>query len=315
MNVDAKGVADDLRRAGIERVVVNASLAELTTLRVGGPAGALVIAESTAELAHVARLCHERDMPWLVVGRGSNLLVDDAGFSGVAIQLGRGFRQVTIDGVEVSSGAAQPLPALARQVAAAGLKGFAWAAAVPGSLGGAVRMNAGAHGGQMADHLRWVDVFDMESVGERRIAASEISFGYRTTSIAPSIIVVEATLEFARGDAQAIGAEIDEIRAWRRAHQPLNEPNCGSVFVNPPGESAGRLIEEAGCKGLHVGGAQVSEMHANFVVTRPGATAADVRAVIEMVQQRVRRHCGVDLQTEVVTIGKANPSDAVAGEA
>lgn len=314
MSLDLRRVATTLRRAGIDRVELDVPLGPMTTLRVGGPADVGVVVEDEQQLILVARACGAHGLPWLVIGRGSNLLVPDAGFAGVAIRLGRGFRQVTIDDRLVVAGAAQPLPVLAQQVAAAGLRGFAWAAAVPGSIGGAVRMNAGAHGGQMADHLRWVDVVDMTSAAAQRVGASDLSFGYRTTSLPASMVVVRASLELDTGDAAAVRAEIEEIRAWRRAHQPLNEPNCGSVFVNPAGESAGRLIEEAGCKGLRRGGARVSEIHANFVVTTPEATAADVEALISAVRQRVHDHRGVWLDTEVVMVDATGLIDTPAGD-
>lgn len=280
-------------------VVGDAPLAELTTLRVGGPARIRVTAETDDDLAAVGRAVADDEVPWLVVGRGSNLLVADAGWPGVVIVLGRGYRGVEIDGSTVHAGAAEPLPALAARVAAAGLGGFAWAAAVPGSLGGGVRMNAGAHGGEMSQALVEVDVFRLRSQVREVWPVAALQLRYRHSELPDDGVVVAATLRFPPADAAAVKAEIAEIRAWRRAHQPINEPNCGSVFTNPPGDSAGRLVDQAGGKQLSVGGASVSQQHANFIVTRPGATAADVYRLIRNLQDLVEDHAGVRLHPEV----------------
>ncbi len=299
--VDA--LVDDLLDVCEGPVRGQASLAELSTLRVGGPARALVTAESDQDLAAVGRACHGHGVPWTVVGRGSNLLVADHGWPGVAIQLGTRFRGVEIDGGRVRAGAAEKLPVLAVRVADAGLTGFAWACAVPGSLGGAVRMNAGAHGGEMADHLVEVEIVRLRTGTRETWPAATLGLGYRSSALPDDAVVVGASLELAVGDAGTVREEIRSIRAWRRTHQPLNEPNCGSVFTNPVGGSAGRLIDEAGLKGHRVGGAQVSTRHANFIVTRAGATASDVAALIRDVQQRVRADSRVELVPEVARIG------------
>jgi UDP-N-acetylmuramate dehydrogenase len=296
-------LVEDLRAAGVEQVRPQATLAELTTLRVGGPARVLVVAERDGDLTAVGRVGREHGLPWAVIGRGSNLLVADAGWPGIAIQLGRGFRGLELDGARVRAGAAEPLPVLAVRIADAGYAGFAWACAVPGTLGGAVRMNAGAHGGDMAGHLVEVEVVRLASGVRETWPLAALGLSYRHSQLPDDAVVVQATMHLERGDAAEIRAEIDGIRAWRRTHQPLNEPNCGSVFTNPPGASAGALIEAAGLKGTVVGGARVSERHANFIVTRPGATAADVHALIELVIARVREHAGVDLVPEVAHLG------------
>ncbi|MEX0831255.1 MAG: UDP-N-acetylmuramate dehydrogenase [Nitriliruptoraceae bacterium] len=307
MTSNAPTIADSLHAAGVSDVRPEYPLAALTTLRVGGPARVFVSADDEVALRAISRVCRDLDVPWIVIGRGSNLLVSDEGFPGIAVQLGRGWRGVDIVEDHVIAGGAEPLPTLAQRVADGGLSGFSWGAAVPGTLGGAVRMNAGAHGGQIADHLRWADVVDMSQAHSRRIDASEFSFGYRTSGLPEDVIVVRARLDLIRADAATVRQEIADIRAWRRVHQPLNEPNCGSVFVNPDAASAGMLIETAGCKGMTVGGASVSARHANFVVTRPGATAADVHALIIAVQRRVAEHSGVLLATEVVMVGDFGP--------
>lgn len=280
-----------------------ASLAALSTLRVGGSARVLVTAEDDRDLAAVGRVCLARGLPWAVIGRGSNLLVADRGWPGVAIQLGKGFRGVEMGGDRVRAGAAEPLPVLAVRVADAGRAGFAWACAVPGSLGGAVRMNAGAHGGEMADHLVEVEVVRLRTGTRETWPTAALGLGYRSSTLPDDGVVVGATLELPPGEPDAIRREIDTIRSWRRANQPLNEPNCGSVFTNPVEGSAGQLIEASGLKGTGVGGARVSERHANFIVTRVGATAADVAGLIELVQQRVLAASGIHLVPEVARLG------------
>ncbi len=280
-----------------------ASLAELSTLRVGGPARALVTAESDHDLAAIGQACLRHGVPWTVIGRGSNLLVSDHGWPGVAIQLGTRFRGVEIDAGSVRAGAAEKLPVLAVRVADAGLTGFAWACAVPGSLGGAVRMNAGAHGGDMAKHLVEVEIVRLRTGIRETWPAATLGLGYRSSVLPDDAIVVAASLLLEAGDADTVREEIRSIRSWRRAHQPLNEPNCGSVFTNPVDDSAGRLIDEAGLKGHREGGAQVSTRHANFIVTRSGATAHDVERLIRLIQDRVRETSGVELVPEVARLG------------
>lgn len=284
-------------------VRAQAPLGPLTTLRVGGPARVLVEVACDADLAAVGRAAAAHRVGWLIVGRGSNLLVADAGWPGIAVLLGRSYRGVEVAGTTVRVGAAEPLPTLAVRLADAGLTGFAWGCAVPGTVGGAVRMNAGAHGGEMADHLVSVEVVRLRTGVRETWPVAVLGLRYRRSELPDDAIVVAATLALTPGAPEAIRAEIDSIRRWRREHQPLNEPNCGSVFTNPPGDAAGRLIDAAGGKAIAVGGARVSQRHANFVVTRPGATAADVRAVLHAVRERVAATSGVELRTEVVMVG------------
>jgi UDP-N-acetylmuramate dehydrogenase len=290
-------------------IVVGAELALLTTLRVGGAADALVTVEDEPGLLRTVGAATALDIPLLVLGRGSNLLVGDAGWPGVVLRLGAGFRGLRIEGTTVHAGAAEPMPSVAVQTAQASLAGFAWGAAVPGSMGGGVRMNAGAHGADMADSLVTARVLDARTgvVGEWDLARLEL--GYRRSALTPSSIVTSVTIELAPGDRVEVLAEIDAIRTWRREHQPLSRPSCGSVFTNPPGASAGALIEGAGLKGTRVGGAEISTTHANFIVTSPGARAADVEALIALVIDRVRERTGIALHTEVVR------PDAAAGPA
>ena len=283
------------------------ALGSHTTLRVGGPTRAFVVAEQDEDLRTVGTVCRERGLPWVIVGRGSNLLASDTGWPGVAVHLGRGFRGVELLDRGVRAGAAEPLPALAIRVADAGFSGFAWGCAVPGTVGGAVRMNAGAHGGEISQHLVEVDIIRLGTGVRETWPAEALSLGYRHSELPSDAVVVAATLAFSRAEPAEVRAEIAEIRSWRRRNQPLNQPNCGSVFTNPPGDSAGRLIELTGLKGLRRGGAQVSQRHANFIVTQPGATAEDVHALICTIQRRVLERTGVRLRPEVTQVGAFPP--------
>lgn len=294
---------DDLTARGVADVVAGTELARLTTLRVGGPARALVTAQRDGDLAAVGEVCRSRGLDWLVVGRGSNLLVADAGWPGIAVQLGRRYRGLEPEGDVVRVGAAEPLPALAVRLADRGYAGFAWAVAVPGTIGGAVRMNAGAHGSQLANHLVEVDVVRLATGVRETWPVDLLGLRYRHSELPDDAVVVAATLRLPTGDAEEIREEILSIRAWRREHQPSNEPTCGSVFTNPEGDSAGRLVDACGGKGLGVGGARISERHANFIVTTPGATAADVHELIMLVRDRVAERFGVQLRAEVVMRG------------
>jgi UDP-N-acetylmuramate dehydrogenase len=299
--------ADLLRRLeaiGGVTVEPGASLRAHTTLKVGGPAMALVTAESLDGLVELAHVCAARATPVLVLGKGSNVLVADRGFPGVVLTLGRAFRRVEVDGEQVVAGAAEPMPILARAVAREGLGGLAFGVAIPGSLGGAVRMNAGAHGGELRDVLEWAEAVRFGDHGRvQRFSPGELSMSYRHTELPPDAVVIRAGLRLRQADPAGLAAEMAEMKQWRREHQPVNEPSCGSVFRNPPGDSAGRLVEAAGLKGHRVGGAAISPRHANFITTEPGATAADVWQVIEDARAGVQAAFGVDLRTEVVLVG------------
>ena len=280
------------------------SLAAHTTLRVGGPAAAFVRAEAVEDLAAVADVCVRHGVDWLVLGRGSNLLIADEGWPGVVVTLGRGFRGVEVDGDQVVAGAAEPMPVLATAVARHGLGGLAFGTAIPGTLGGAVRMNAGAHGRELRDVLRWAEVARLSRGGTvERLPAAGLGMRYRHTALPADAVVVRARLALRHADSDELAAEMAEMRRWRREHQPINQPSCGSVFRNPDGDSAGRLIDAAGMKGYTVGGARVSPVHANFITAAPGARAADVHAVIVAVRDAVAAHSGVRLETEVVLAG------------
>lgn len=299
---------DDLAaalEAGLTGAVARAEpLADHTTLRVGGPAAALVTAESPDDLVVVAQVCAAHDRPWLIVGKGSNLLVADEGWPGVAVVLGRAFKGVELDGDAVEAGGAEPMPGLATKVGRQGLAGLAFGIAIPGTVGGAVRMNAGAHGGELSEVLVWAEVARLARGGQlERIPVADLQMRYRHTALPDDAVVVRARLQLEQASAEEIDEAMAEMRQWRRDHQPLSEPSCGSVFRNPEGDSAGRLIEAAGMKDHRVGSARVSPVHANFITVDDDGRAADVRRVIRDVQDAVRRHHGIELVTEVVDVG------------
>jgi UDP-N-acetylmuramate dehydrogenase len=275
-------------------------LAPLTSFRVGGSAALFVEAEDDDDLAAVAATTEATHVPFAVIGKGSNVLISDRGFPGIVIRLGRGYRWAARDAVTVSAGGAMPLPALAGVAMRHRLSGLEFGVAIPASLGGAVKMNAGAHGRSMSDVLDRVEVFLLAPAGGRRsIPVDEAGFRYRASALPSTAVVVGATVTLAPGDDDGIRERMEEAREWRRRTQPLAEPNCGSVFKNPEGAHAAQLIEAAGAKGLRIGGAQVSEKHANFIVTDPDASSADVWTLVERVRELVALRSGIRLETEV----------------
>jgi UDP-N-acetylmuramate dehydrogenase len=307
---DVERVERILARKVSGRVRVAQSLAPFTTFRVGGPAALFVEPEDEGDLSALSEAIGESGVPFMVLGKGSNVLIADAGFPGIVVRLGKAFRWSREEGDGLSAGAAMPLPALAGIASSAGLSGLEFGVAIPGSLGGAVRMNAGAHHRSMSDVLERVELFSIGS-GERSTRlAPELSFRYRGSALPSDAIVLSAAVALEPRSAEAIREEMDEAREWRRRTQPLAEPNCGSVFKNPEGESAARLIEAADGKGLSVGGARVAEKHANFIVTSEGARAADVLELIGKVQGIVAARFGIRLETEVHLVGHFDPAPA-----
>jgi UDP-N-acetylmuramate dehydrogenase len=292
------------RPVGLRRDV---SMADRSTYRVGGPAALLVEVADRAALDEVGKAVAASGVEVLVVGRGSNLLVADAGFDGLVVVLGEGFATVDVNGTAVRAGAAASLPVVARQTASAGLTGFEWAVGVPGSVGGAVRMNAGGHGSDMAACLRGVHVLDLATGEDGWMPVAALELSYRHSSLAPTQVVVDAELALSPGDRADAEAQIAEIVRWRREHQPGGS-NAGSVFTNPPGDSAGRLIEESGAKGLRVGTAAVSTKHANFIQADEGGRADDVVELMGELQRRVETAFGIRLHAETRLVGFGDKS-------
>ena len=278
-------------------------LGPLTTYRVGGPANIFIDVASARDLRAIATVVAHRRVPVSIVGRGSNLLVADAGHPGLVLHLGESFDTISDLGSGLMRlGGAAALPVAARQLTAGGLGGFEWAVGVPGSLGGAVRMNAGGHGADMAASVRRVRIVDLWRGDEYDLDAAELAFAYRSSSIEPAQLVVSADLVLSEGDPDRGQAMLREIVRWRRDHQPGGQ-NAGSVFTNPDGDSAGRLIDAAGLKGFRIGSAEVSRKHANFIQVDAGGTAADVVAVMRAVIRRVADTSGVTLHAETRMIG------------
>jgi len=296
-------LAEGIMRAAGSRVRPGFPLAPVTSFRLGGPAALYLEVESDDDLAGAAEAVARAAVPWTIVGKGSNLLVSDAGFPGLVLRLGKRFRWAAREGSLLRAGGAMPLPALAGVALSHGLSGLEFAVAIPATLGGAVRMNAGAHQGSMDRVLETLDLFSMPNGERHRLPANEAGFSYRRSALPEGSIVVGATVALHPGEPARIRGEMEAARTWRRQTQPLAEPNCGSVFKNPEGDHAARLVEGVGGKELAVGAARVSAKHANFIVAGPGATASDVLRLIEQIQERVRERFGVSLEREVQLVG------------
>lgn len=315
----AAGPGDGATATGAPAVALDALLADAgfdgdvrrgeplsrhTTYRIGGPARYLVDAHSPEALAALVGACQAEGVPWMVLGRGSNLLVADEGFDGVAITLGCGFCSLAIDAAahRCTAGAGALLSAAVREAARAGCSGLEFAVGTPGTIGGALRMNAGTRDEGIGMRVASVAVLQPDGAVVRR-AGSDVEWGYRSTSFAPDEVILGCELALSPGDPAAIRRAMDDKLARRKRTQPLGKPSCGSVFRNPEGGSAGALIDGLGLKGASVGGARVSDVHANFIVNEGGATAADVRALIELVQQKVLDAYGIELTLEVRLVG------------
>ncbi|WP_400767325.1 UDP-N-acetylmuramate dehydrogenase [Methylosinus sporium] len=287
------------------RLSANEPLAPLTWFRVGGPAQLLFSPADEDDLAYfLARL--PREIPVTVIGLGSNLIVRDGGVPGVVVRLtAKGFGAITVEeGERIRVGAAVPDVKLARAAADAGIDGLAFYRGIPGGVGGALRMNAGAHGGETKDAL--IEARGVDRSGNARVYANaDLGFSYRHSDAPDDVIFTQALYQGRKGDPATILAEMERITQAREASQPIREKTGGSTFANPPGHKAWQLIDEAGCRGLVIGDAQVSEMHCNFLVNRGQATAADVEALGEEVRRRVREKSGVVLRWEIKRIGLA----------
>lgn len=296
------GARDHLASRG--RLSEHVPLAGYTTYRFGGPARYFVTAESEADVADAGRLAAEEGIPLLALGRGSNLVIADEGFAGVVIHSGEGLSGIRFEGEGmVVVGAGRPLPLLARETVRRGLGGLEFYTGIPGSVGGAVRMNAGCHGSETADWLVDARVVDLGSGRASALTPEDLALAYRHSDLSDDDFVVGARFRTVP-IAPAAGEEaIREITRWRRDHQPGGTLNAGSVFKNPPGDHAGRLIDAAGLKGLRIGGAEISERHANFFVAHPGATARDVYRLVSEVRRRVLDDFGVALVVEIRFVG------------
>ncbi len=285
-------------------VKLDEPMARHTTYRIGGPARAFAEVNSIAALGTLLKVCAEEGLPYYVAGKGSNLLVSDAGYKGVVLSLAGEFRtwRFSDEDAMVTVGAGTMLSRLVQEVFHNGLTGMEFAVGTPGTVGGALVQNAGTATDWVGSRVVSATTYCLEQ-GLRRYVATDLEWGYRSSSFAPGEVLVECELRLERGYPGNINERMSELLRRRKESQPLEFPSCGSVFVNPEGESVARLIEEAGLKGLRHGDAQISEKHANFIVNRGNATAADVLALIAKVKEEVRGRYGVELQTEVKLLG------------
>jgi UDP-N-acetylmuramate dehydrogenase len=285
------------------RALANQPLAELTWFRVGGPAQLLFMPDDEADLAYfLGRLPEEFSVT--VIGLGSNLIVRDGGVPGVVVRLGRGFNAIAVDGARIRGGGAVPDVKIARAAQEAGIAGLSFMRGIPGAIGGALRMNGGAYGRETKDVL--VEARAVDRRGRVHVLGNaEMHYAYRHCGAPDDYIFTEALLAGERGDSKLIAAEMEKITEARESTQPVKSRTGGSTFKNPPDRKAWQLIDAAGCRGLTNGGAQVSEMHCNFLINRGSATAADIEGLGELVRRRVEQHSGIELEWEIARIGVA----------
>lgn len=286
------------------RIYTNEPMKNHTTFRVGGSADFFVVPKTKEEVKNIVALCQEMDMPYYVLGNGSNLLVGDKGYRGVIVQIYKEMNTIQVEENRMKVQAGALLSKIGSAALEAGLTGFEFAAGIPGTMGGAVSMNAGAYGGEMKDVL--YDVTVLTPAGEIiTLQKEELELGYRTSIVArKSYIVLEATIVLEKGDKEAIKARMDELRGLRTAKQPLEYPSAGSTFKRPEGYFAGKLIQDSGLRGFQVGGAQVSEKHCGFVINKENATAADILELMRQVSAIVKEKFGVELEAEVKRLGE-----------
>ena len=297
-------IIDELQQTlGEDLVLRNAPMREHTTFRVGGPADALVLPRTAQDAQRALELCRGLGVPVLVLGNGSNLLVRDGGIRGIVMQFASQFADIAVQGNRVYAQAGALLSAVAAAASRAQLTGMEWASGIPGSIGGAAAMNAGAYGGEMKDIIESVTAVTPDAQ-ILVLSNQEMAFAYRHSAASDgALVVVDVLLALQSGEADRIQAMTAEYTAARRTKQPLEYPSAGSFFKRPAGYFAAKLIEDAGCKGLSVGGAMVSAKHAGFIVNTGGATAQDVLDLAALVVQRVREHVGVTLEMEVKVVG------------
>lgn len=281
----------------------NVPLGPLTTYKSGGPSRLYASPDGPEQLSRIARATRALDLPLLVLGRGSNLLVADSGFDGVTIQMATGFADISYDGLEVRAGAGAPLPRVARGSVDAGIAGLEFFVGVPGSVGGAVRQNAGCFGVETRDRLVSVDIVAMNSGDSFTADADSLGLEYRKSNLAPDWVVVSAVFAGTGTDVSGSNEELRRITRWRKENQPGGTLNAGSVYKNPPGTTAGYLIDSAGLKGFALGEVSVSERHANFFVATQQATSQQIRDLIFEVRRLVAERTGVLLEPEIQMVG------------
>lgn len=291
-----------------ENLILFPDMSRYTSFRAGGHAEMLAVPQSIDELRHTLRVLSEENAEYMIMGNGTDILVKDEGYDGVIVKLGEAFAEINVPGNEgcmINAGGAALLSSVAKAALAAELTGFEFASGIPGSLGGAVFMNAGAYGGEMKDVVRSVNVISRNGKNERVLTPDQLDFAYRHSAIQSSgDIVTEVQLEFAKGRVDEIAEKMRELAAKRNEKQPVSLPSAGSFFKRPEGYFAGTLIQEAGLKGVSVGDAQVSPLHAGFIVNNGKATATDIILLMKLVQNTVYDKSGVWLEPEVRIIGR-----------
>lgn len=292
------------REFGSDRVLLEEPMKRHTTFRIGGPAEVFVMPGNLEEMQRILEICRTEDLPYFILGNGSNLLVSDKGYQGVVVQLYRNFGQIRVEDSRIHAQAGALLSGIAAAAREASLTGFEFAGGIPGTLGGAVVMNAGAYGGEMKDVLKEVTVLTPEG-GVLTLQADELHMGYRTSVIKEAdYIVLEAVISLEKGDQEEIRSRMQELAGMRTSKQPLSYPSAGSTFKRPEGYFAGKLIMDSGLRGYQVGGAQVSEKHCGFVINTGNATAKDVTTLMSDVQRIVMEKFGVKLEPEVKFLGE-----------
>lgn len=291
-----------LRESLAGSVRADEPMARHTTYRIGGPAAIFAECDTVGDLHAAVSILDSEDVPWTVLGKGSNLLVSDEGYRGAVLVLGRDFKHHEIDGEHIRAGAAVSLGVIVQDAFREGLSGLEFAVGVPGTLGGALAMNAGGRDQWIGSIVESVTVLDPQA-GLLGVRGDEVKWGYRRSDLGARGVIVEASLRAEKGDRDVIRRVMEASLNRRRKSQPLGMPSAGSVFVNPPNDSAGRLVEAAGLKGFAIGAARVSDVHANFIVNTGRARAADVVAVIRHVRETVEEEYGVELQPEIRFLG------------
>jgi UDP-N-acetylmuramate dehydrogenase len=285
------------------RLEANRPLADLTSFRIGGPADLFVTVENDGELMTAMASAHRHEIPAMCLGAGTNLLISDRGVRGLVVKLGASFGRIVIDGGNVTAGAAMQFGAMVETVVDRGLAGLEFGEGIPGTVGGGLVMNAGAFGGEMARVVTLVHGVTIDGLA-RALTTDEVNFAYRRTDLPPRFVITRVDFVLAHGDREELRARMMDLRSKRAARQPHGLPNAGSVFKNPPGNFAGRLLESVGLKGARMGGAAFSGQHANFIVNLGGARADEVRELIELARSRVMESTGVTLEPEVRLIGE-----------
>jgi UDP-N-acetylmuramate dehydrogenase len=297
-----KALEGELRAKFGARIRAAMPLAELTSFRIGGPADLFVAVEDESELMHAKAAAYRASVPCFCLGAGTNLLVSDRGMRGLVVRLGDGFGKIKIDGTRVVAGAGAAFGTLVQTVVDRGLEGLEFGEGIPGSVGGGLVMNAGAFGGEIAKVVTLVH--GVTEAGEAiALTKDDVKFSYRRTQLPNHFVITRVDFELAHGDRERLATRVAELKSKRAARQPRGVPNAGSIFKNPPGNFAGKLLEGAGLKGTRLGGAAFSDQHANFIVNLGGAQAAEVRALIEMARNKVKEQSGVWLEPEVRLVG------------